>query len=1073
MISLPRLTTLAAGLAFVAIPAGAQTVPPPPATSPTGAVVLTPFEVSSDKDNGYAATETLAGTRMRTNLRDVGASLTILTPEFLRDLGVNSFDQALLYTPSVDSSEGDNTDANRAGGTQMRFGTGQSYSIRGFNTNAGNQSISHDFFAALEPTDNYNLERITLSLGPNALLIGVGNPQGTAVTSTKRAQLLRRKTEVQTQADTNGSLRLAIDHNQPLIKDKLGFRLNLLHDEAREFRKYEGKNQERLTLSVSARPWANTKLTLNHENYSLGTNASSLVWGFDGSALRWAAAGKPTIDFVPAGQTWTATRPYLDATGKPIPVARGVVDPDGFVDSRNDFDPNLVLAQIGGNTQVYTVGLNLPNPMINTRYQGQLSAATFGGVSSPNYQSANPWAMFGLSKSTNLNGGTWDDPSSAQHGRWSQLMLEQKLAEGLFLELGGNLALYNQSQAPNFFTTVTIDPNRYLPDGSPNPGYLVPYADNAQMQFRPIKNRSAEYRATLSYELDLTKRHRWFGQHNFAGLYQTTRSDADQDLTRVFNLATVGLPASGGWSGDAVNAGNGLQTRAYLVNGNVPVLPDSVQVLNNLAQLNSYGKLLGATANEQAPLNLSRISFLNPLKSKFTSKAFSLGWQARWFDGRLVTVAGYRADDTKSYGVPTVRNVAHPAIPGSATDPLKRTFALAQDIPYNDQPSIVADGQSRTYGGVYHVLPWLSLTYNRSNNFLPVPNASWVDPLGRPAPNSLGQTVDYGLRFSLLQGRLALGVNQFTTSADNQSRNANASVGGTRAILGRLRTNYKVPGDPYFRDLAEAGGYPVDTGNTSDTWSYVAEGYEMNLVYNPSRNWRVSLSGSINTNKLGTHLEAVGAYLYADSKYQGLGTWKKFASELRKIEAGQASSIFNLNPATATAKAQAAEDALFIEQQTAAQEKSYLDDVALNGVTTARNGKYAFNGLVTRVFNEGRLKGWTVGGNFRWRSENTIGYQRLTDTAGVPNGRIDVNRPLHGDQFWDLGAMVSYQRRVFNNVNLRTQLNIQNLPNWQTPRLVRSDYDTNAIYGTTNAVVPVLWELRRPRNYVLTATFEF
>jgi hypothetical protein len=593
------------------------------------------------------------------------------------------------------------------------------------------------------------------------------------------------------------------------------------------------------------------------------------------------------------------------------------------------------------------------------------------------------------------------------------------------------------------------------------------------MQFRPIKNRSAEYRATLSYELDLTKRHRWFGKHNFAGLYQTTRSDADQDLTRVFNLATVGLPASGGWSGDAVNGGNGLQTRAYFLNGNVPVLPDSVQVLNNLAKLNSYGKLLGATANESAPLNLSRISFLNALKSKFTSKAFSLGWQARWFDDRLVTVVGYRKDDTKSYGVPSLRNVANPAIPGSATDPLKQTFALAQDNPYNDQPSIVADGQSRTYGGVYHVMPWLSLTYNRSSNFLPVPNASWVDPLGRPAPNSAGKTVDYGVRFSLFQGRLALGVNQFTTSADNQARNANGSVGGTRNILSRLRTNYKVPGDPYFKDLAEAGGYPVDTGNTSDTWSYVAEGYEMNLVYNPSRNWRVSLSGSINTNKLGTHLEAVGAYLYADSKYQGLGTWKKFASELRKIEAGQASSIFNLNPTNATAKAQASADALYIEQQTAAQEKSYLDDVALNGVTTARNGKYAFNGLVTRVFNEGRLKGWTVGGNYRWRSENTIGYQRLTDAAGVPNGRIDVNRPLFGKELWDLGAMVSYQHRILGNVNLRTQLNIQNLPNWQTPRLVRSDYDTNAIYGTTNAIVPVLWELRRPRNYVLSATFEF
>ena len=71
----------------------------------------------------------------------------------------------------------------------MRYGNGQNYRIRGFSTNVGSQSVSHDFFTALEPTDNYNLERITLALGPNALLIGVGNPQGVAVTTTKRAQL--------------------------------------------------------------------------------------------------------------------------------------------------------------------------------------------------------------------------------------------------------------------------------------------------------------------------------------------------------------------------------------------------------------------------------------------------------------------------------------------------------------------------------------------------------------------------------------------------------------------------------------------------------------------------------------------------------------------------------------------------------------------------------------------------------------------------------------------------------------------------------------------------------------------
>ena len=1067
-----NVTTVIAACLTLANIALAQSVPTAPLKpASTDAILLTPFEVSSEKDNGYAATETLAGTRMRTNLRDVGASLSILTPEFLRDLGVNSFDQALLYTPSVDATEGDNTDANRASGTQMRYGTGQSYSIRGFNTNAGNQSISHDFFNALEPTDNYNLERITLSLGPNALLIGVGNPQGTAVTTTKRAELKRRKTEVQTQADTNGSRRIAIDHNQPLIKDKLGFRLNLLHDQAREFRRYEGKNQERLTLSVTAKPLPNTKLTFNHENYSLGTNASSLVWGFDGSVLRWAASGKPTIEFLPAGQQWTATRPYVDAKGNSIPVASGVVDADGLVDSRNDFDPKLVLGQSTGNQPTWIVGLPLANPMVNTRYQGTLGGATFGGQGSANYQSKDPWTALGLSKSTNLNGGTWDDPSNKQHGRWSQLLLEQKLAEGLFLELGGNLALYNQTLDPNNFTNVTIDPNRYLPDGSNNPGYLVPYSQIGG-QYRPVKNRSAESRATLSYERDLTQRSRWLGQHNFAGLYQRTRSDAEQDLTRVSNLATVGLPTANGWSSNILDGTNSLQTRVYYVNGNVPVMPDVIQTLNNISLLNSYGKFIGASAAEQVPINLRRISFLNAIKSKYTADALSLGWQARWFGGRLVTVAGYREDNTQSFGVPTVRTIADPAIPGSASDPLKQSFELARNIPYNSVPAIIANGISRTYGGVYHAFPWLSLTYSRSNNFLPVGNASWVDPLGRSAPNSAGQTVDYGVRLSLLQGRLSLGVSHFTTSADNQARNANGSVGGTRNILGRLR-NYKTAGDPYFKDLAESGGYPVDTGNTSDTWSYVAEGYEMNLIFNPSRNWRVALSGSTNTNQLGKHLAAVGTYLYTDSKYQGLGTWKTLASELRKIEAGQASAFFALNPADATAKVQAAADALFLEQQIASQEKGYLDDQALSGITTARNGKYAFNGLVTRVFNEGRLKGWTVGGNYRWRSANTIGYQRMTNAAGAPVGTIDPSRPLSGKEFWDLGAMVSYQRRVFGNVNLRTQLNIQNLPNWQTPRLVKSDYDSQALYGTTNAIVPIIWEIRRPRNYILTATFEF
>lgn len=1049
---------------------GAQVAPPRPAGE---AIALSPFTVGGERDNGYAATETLAGTRLRTELRDVGAALTILTPEFMRDLAVNSFDQALLYTPSVDSVEGDNTDANRASGAQLRFGTGQSFSIRGFVSNAGNQSVSHNFFTALEPPDNYNVERTTLSLGPNALLIGVGNPQGTAITTTKRANLQRRRTEVEFQADRWRSARVALDHNQPLWRDRVALRLNLLHGMKREFRRFEGQNQDRATIGLVARPLTGTSVTLNHENYSLHTNTSSLMWGFNGAALRWMAAGRPTVEFLPAGQQWTASRAYLDARGNRIRVSPGVVDEDGFVDARADFDPRLVLGQLAGNAPRYVVGLGLANPFVNMRYQGTLTNAIFGGVASGNYQSRDPWLMLGLRKDTNLNGGTWDDPSQKQHGRWSQLLVEQRLAEGLFLEVGANLARQHLNLDPNNFTSVDIDPNRYLPDGSPNPGYLVPFNDNSQMQFRIQDNRTREYRATLSYQLDLTRVHRWLGSHSIAGLYQDSRTASAQDLTRIFNVATVGLPAAGGWSNDATNQTNVMSTRVYFRDGEVPTLPDSLQLAKLLPLAQPAGRYLGATANESQPVILRRQSFLAPQMSRFLNETWSGGWQARWLGGRLVTVAGLRRDETASYGVTALRDEVVPEIAGAATDPLRRYFAPARRHAFNGQPSVVAEGLSRTTGAVLHALPWLSFTYSRSANFLPVSNASWVDALGRPAPNSRGRTEDIGLRLSLLEGRLSVSLSRFETSAENQARNANASVTGSRNILARLRDNYKTPGDANFRDLAGPGMYPVDTGNVSDTWSYVADGYEMNLVFNPSRGWRMAFSGSSNRNRLGTHLAALGSYLYTNSRYQGLATWRNFAGELNKVAAGQRSALFDLDPVNPAARIQAQNDALYINQQADAQERVYQDDAALAGVTTARSGRYALNGLVTRVFTEGRLRGWSIGGNFRWRGAGTIGYQRLPDVSGAPLGRIDPGRPLRGSDFWDVGAMVAHERRILGRVNLRLQLNVQNLPDGQDPRLVKSDYDTSGVYGSTHAIVPVLWELRRPRNFVLTSTFTF
>jgi hypothetical protein len=50
---------------------------------------------------------------------------------------------------------------------------------------------------------------------------------------------------------------------------------------------------------------------------------------------------------------------------------------------------------------------------------------------------------------------------------------------------------------------------------------------------------------------------------------------------------------------------------------------------------------------------------------------------------------------------------------------------------------------------------------------------------------------------------------------------------------------------------------------------------------------------------------------------------------------------------------------------------------------------------------------------------------------------------------------------------------VENLFGWRTPRPVGIDYDTEGVYGAVNAIVPVRWELRRPRNFILTSTFGF
>ena len=88
-------TLLAANAAF------GQATPSPTPTASTArdeVIELSPFTVNATADKGYRAENTLAGSRLNTNLRDTPSSVSVFTEKFLEDLGINQIEDFIGYT---------------------------------------------------------------------------------------------------------------------------------------------------------------------------------------------------------------------------------------------------------------------------------------------------------------------------------------------------------------------------------------------------------------------------------------------------------------------------------------------------------------------------------------------------------------------------------------------------------------------------------------------------------------------------------------------------------------------------------------------------------------------------------------------------------------------------------------------------------------------------------------------------------------------------------------------------------------------------------------------------------------
>jgi len=65
-------------------------------------VTLSPFSITASDDHGYSSSNTLAGSRVRSELKDTPSSLTVVTKEFLADAGASTREQLLADTASTE-----------------------------------------------------------------------------------------------------------------------------------------------------------------------------------------------------------------------------------------------------------------------------------------------------------------------------------------------------------------------------------------------------------------------------------------------------------------------------------------------------------------------------------------------------------------------------------------------------------------------------------------------------------------------------------------------------------------------------------------------------------------------------------------------------------------------------------------------------------------------------------------------------------------------------------------------------------------------------------------------------------
>lgn len=754
-------------------------------------VTLTPFVVQESEDRGYAATSTLAGTRLRTDLRDVGAAISVVTAQMLADTASTNARDILIYTTNteVGGFEGNFSGVATGNGFSNPESTLQSPSTATRVRGLAGADLTRDFFLTSIPLDSYNTERIDISRGANAILFGLGSPAGIINNQLKSANTRKPGVTLQQSLGRFDSHRTVLDVNTPILPGTLGLRFIALN-KREEYRQQPAFEQDRrLFAALKFEPKlvrdGITQLQVSYEGGRQNSNRPRPTPPHDGLSVWFNVLDKVAIDAT--RPTTVTSNPFLFAhLGSPGrwfgQVAAIFTDAASAAQGGNGVPPFMIGRGGTPFTQFWAVGMytgqgNNPNFFLNRQFAPAGQAYT--GLW--RYQELRDPSVFNF-YDTLLDGPNKREASDlrAVNATFRQTFLRDLVGVELAYDRQG---FYRNNFGMFGFDAYSlhVDMQRNLVDGTPNPNFGRPFVASDSIGNNFADTTREAYRATTYGTLDFRRKsgfQRWLGKHVLTGTYTDQRSAA---FNRSINGYSYGLDLNVYANNPTATTypsyagvhylGNSIAGLATPAGANIPGI-----TADHTPQASGTALVFDARTNQMARVPVTVITanerdisklYSGASKNRNVTKSLSGVWQSYLFSDKVVGLVGWRQDefDLRDAGP------ARLASGTGETDPFNPAWVLPA------RPSIYAKDSTVSWSGVVHAPDFVkrrlprgmdvSVSYNESKNFRP--NSTLADVYGRPFNPPEGKTKDIGGTLSFFDQKLILRVNRYRTSQANDT----------------------------------------------------------------------------------------------------------------------------------------------------------------------------------------------------------------------------------------------------------------------------------------------------------------